>query len=192
LARAFEFKSLLYQNDMRVWPEETVSLPHIIRTTLPTFRKNRSRVMSAASRCLAVSCTFCAHFLSSQNYQPIHQTIMSLNRNQVSRRLDTMRCPTGICCSILLCPRLSHLTSRTSHLNAPQVAGHLGAANNSQMSSSTQHSSRQAVMQSAAQGSSGRSSSSIAGQIGVTTNPQVSSSGQHSARQGVMNAAANR
>ena len=45
-------------------------------------------------------------------------------------------------------------------------------------------------MSSAAQGSSGRSQSSIAGQIGVTTNPQCSSSVQHSARQGVMNAAA--
>ena len=70
-------------------------------------------------------------------------------------------------------------------LNRNQVAGHLGAANNPQVSSSTQHNSRQAVMQSAAVGGSGRSQASIAGQIGVTTNPQVSKAGQHAARQGL-------
>jgi len=75
-------------------------------------------------------------------------------------------------------------------MNRNQVAGHLGAANNPQFSSATQHASRQAVMSSAAAVGSSRSSSSIAGQIGVTTNPQVSSAGQHAARQGVMNAAA--
>ena len=75
-------------------------------------------------------------------------------------------------------------------MNRQQVAGHLGAANNPQVSASGQHASRQAIMSSAAQGSSGRSASSIAGQIGVTTNPQCSSSTQHSSRQGVMNAAA--
>ncbi len=69
-------------------------------------------------------------------------------------------------------------------LNRNQVAGHLGVANNPQVSSAAQHSSRQQVMQSAASGGSGRSQASIAGQIGVTTNPQVSSSGQHAARQG--------
>ena len=72
-------------------------------------------------------------------------------------------------------------------MNRQQVAGHLGAANNPNVSAAAQHSSRQAVM-SAASGS-GRSAQSIAGQIGVTTNPQVSSSGQHAARVGVMNAA---
>ena len=75
-------------------------------------------------------------------------------------------------------------------MNRNQVAGHLGAANNPQVSSGAQHSSRQAVMNSAAQGNSGRSQSSIAGQIGATTNPAFSSSTQHAARQGVMNAAA--
>jgi hypothetical protein len=69
-------------------------------------------------------------------------------------------------------------------LNRNQVAGHLGAANNPQVSSQAQHSSRQAVMKSASHGSSGRSQQSIAGQIGATTNPQVSSSQQHAARQG--------
>jgi len=57
------------------------------------------------------------------------------------------------------------------------------------LSAGTQHASRQAVMSSAAQGSSGRSQASIAGQIGVTTNPQCSSGVQHAARQGVMDAA---
>ena len=75
-------------------------------------------------------------------------------------------------------------------MNRQQVAGHLGAANNPQVSTAGQHASRQAIMSSAAQGNSGRSQSSIAGQIGATTNPQVSSSQQHSSRQGVINAAA--
>ena len=69
-------------------------------------------------------------------------------------------------------------------MNRQQVAGHLGqlitnylillltifylgAANNPNLSSGTQHASRQAVMSSAAQGSSGRSQASIAGQIGA-------------------------
>ena len=75
-------------------------------------------------------------------------------------------------------------------MSKQQVAGHLGVANNPQVSAAAQHQSRQAVMASAAHGSSGRSQASIAGQIGVTTNPQVSSSGQHAARVNVMNAAA--
>jgi hypothetical protein len=75
-------------------------------------------------------------------------------------------------------------------MNRQQVSGHLGAANNPQLSSATQHASRTAIMSSAANAGSGRSSSSIAGQIGVTTNPQCSPAVQHSARQGVMNAAA--
>jgi len=70
-----------------------------------------------------------------------------------------------------------------------QVAGHLGVVNNPQCSSATQHASRVAIMNSAAQSSSARSTSSIAGQIGVTTNPQVPSSTQHSARVDLMNAA---
>ena len=69
-------------------------------------------------------------------------------------------------------------------LNRNQVAGHLGAANNPQVSSAAQHHARQAVMQSAASGATGRSQASIAGQIGATTNPQVSQAGQHAARQG--------
>jgi hypothetical protein len=75
-------------------------------------------------------------------------------------------------------------------MSKQQVAGHLGIANNLQMSAWTQHSSRQAVMASAAQGSSGRSQASIAGQVGVTTSPQVSSSTQHAARVNLMSAAA--
>ena len=71
-------------------------------------------------------------------------------------------------------------------MSQQQIAGHLGVANNPQCSQQVQHASRQAVMDSAARGNSGRSQSSIAGQIGVTTNPQVSSSGQHAARQAVM------
>ena len=77
-------------------------------------------------------------------------------------------------------------------MNRQQVAGHLGAANNPQVSASSQHSSRQAIMSSAAGGNSGRSQASVAGQIGVTTNPQCSPATQHSARQGVMNAASSR
>ena len=77
-------------------------------------------------------------------------------------------------------------------LNRNQVAGHLGAANNPQCSSAAQHSSRQAVMQSASSAGSGRSQASIAGQIGVTTNPQVSSAGQHAARVSVINASTGR
>ena len=59
-------------------------------------------------------------------------------------------------------------------------------------SSAAQHSSRQAVMQSASYADSGRSQASIAGQIGVTTNPQVSSGGQHAARVSIINASAGR
>ncbi len=74
-----------------------------------------------------------------------------------------------------------------SKMNRQQVAGHLGAANNSNVSAAAQHSSRQQVM--AASSGSGRSQSSIAGQIGVTTNPQVSAAAQHAARLSVMDAA---
>ena len=81
-------------------------------------------------------------------------------------------------------------SSKQMSLNRNQVAGHLGAANNPQVSSGAQHSSRQAVMASASAQGSGRSQSSVAGQIGVTTNPNCSSSTQHAARVGVMNAAA--
>ena len=77
-----------------------------------------------------------------------------------------------------------------SNMNRQQVAGHLGAANNSNVSAAAQHSSRQQVM--AAASGSGRSQQSIAGQIGVTTNPQCSSSVQHAARVSVMNAASNK
>ena len=74
-------------------------------------------------------------------------------------------------------------------MNRQQAAGHLGVANNPNCSAAVQHSSRQALMSSAAQGNSGQSSSQVAGQIGVTTNPSCSNSTQHSARQGVMNSA---
>jgi hypothetical protein len=73
-------------------------------------------------------------------------------------------------------------------LHRQQVAGHLGAANNPNVSGQAQHASRQAIMQSAQGG--GRSQQSVAGQIGVTTNPQCSAQVQHAARQSVMNTAA--
>lgn len=50
-------------------------------------------------------------------------------------------------------------------MNRQQVAGHLGAANNPNVSASAQHSSRQAIMSSASQGNSDRSQASIAGQL---------------------------
>ena len=78
-------------------------------------------------------------------------------------------------------------------MNAQQIAGHLGVANNPQCSPAVQHASRVAIMSAAAASAAGgRSASSIAGQIGVTTNPQVSHAAQHSARQAVMSAAARR
>ena len=69
--------------------------------------------------------------------------------------------------------------------NSHQIAGHLGVANNPCASSQAQHSSRVAIMESAAAGNSGRSQQSVAGQIGATTNRQFSSAVQHSARQGI-------
>jgi hypothetical protein len=72
-------------------------------------------------------------------------------------------------------------------MNRQQVAGHLGAANNPNVSAAAQHSSRQQVMAQAS--GSGRSQQSIAGQIGVTSNPQMSSATQHAARVSLMDAA---
>lgn len=78
---------------------------------------------------------------------------------------------------------LQFTNSAIMSLNRNQVAGHLGAANNPQFSTQTQHSSRVAIMQSAAIQNPGCSPQSVAGQIGVTTNPNASSAVQHSARQ---------
>jgi len=75
----------------------------------------------------------------------------------------------------------------SSGMTPQQVAGHLGVANNPNVSAAAQHNSRVAVMNAAS--GSGRSQSSIAGQIGVTTNPQCSGRTQHSARVEVMKAA---
>lgn len=75
-------------------------------------------------------------------------------------------------------------------MSRQQIAGHLGVANNPQLSSATQHASRVTVMSAAASGGSNRSQASIAGQIGATTNPQFSSATKHAARVSLMNAAA--
>ena len=75
--------------------------------------------------------------------------------------------------------------SKNQPMTPQQIAGHLGVANNPNLSDSVRHRSRQKVIAQATSNGN-RSEASIAGQIGATSNPQFSSYTQHVARQAIM------
>lgn len=69
----------------------------------------------------------------------------------------------------------------TMPLSKSQVAGHLGVANNPNVSSAAQKSSRQAVLN-----ASSGPRPVVGGLLGVSVNPNVSSAAKHTARQDIM------